>query len=106
MADTLALHFIAHGGSVTPSDVGSFTGLTSGAVTTMLDRLETAGHIRRKRSAQDRRVVLVSLRPGTQQTLAGFMMAAHEEVGKIFSDWSVADVEALVRLLERLPWEP
>jgi MarR family transcriptional regulator, organic hydroperoxide resistance regulator len=102
MADALALQYIVHTGHATPSDLGRFTGLTSGAVTTMLDRLEDAGFIQRRRNAQDRRVVVVSLRPGAHQKVVGMMLEAHQGIGRMFEGWNVAQIEALVGLLERL----
>ncbi|MEU6823442.1 MarR family transcriptional regulator [Streptomyces atriruber] len=42
---------------MTPGRLRAHLGLTSGAVTACLDRLERAGHIRRSRESQDRRVV-------------------------------------------------
>ncbi|MEV3873329.1 helix-turn-helix domain-containing protein [Streptomyces sp. NPDC049906] len=44
---------------VTPGMLGARLGLTSGAVTACLGRLERAGHIRRTRDEVDRRVVRV-----------------------------------------------
>ncbi|MET9700903.1 MarR family winged helix-turn-helix transcriptional regulator [Streptomyces sp. NPDC006529] len=46
-------------GPMTPGRLGAHMNLTSGAVTACLDRLEKAGHIRRVRAADDRRVVHV-----------------------------------------------
>ncbi|SDL80924.1 MarR family winged helix-turn-helix transcriptional regulator [Streptomyces wuyuanensis] len=42
---------------LTPGRLREHLGLTSGAVTACLDRLERAGHIRRSRDSKDRRVV-------------------------------------------------
>lgn len=42
---------------LTPGHLREHLGLTSGAVTACLDRLERAGHIRRSRDSKDRRVV-------------------------------------------------
>lgn len=102
MADVFVLQFMAHVGDVTPSQIGTFTGLTSGSVTSVLDRLEAAAFVVRKRSTTDRRVVVVSLRPGARQKLAAMMLAAHKEVGKMFGGWSAEQIETLVGLLERL----
>ncbi|MER6916149.1 MarR family winged helix-turn-helix transcriptional regulator [Streptomyces sp. NPDC000594] len=46
-------------GPVTPGILRARLGLTSGAVTACLDRLERAGHIRRTRDQADRRVVRI-----------------------------------------------
>ncbi|WP_415947943.1 MarR family winged helix-turn-helix transcriptional regulator [Streptomyces sp. KLOTTS4A1] len=47
----------APGEPMTPSRLRRQLNLTSGAVTACLDRLEKAGHVRRVRAADDRRVV-------------------------------------------------
>lgn len=44
-------------GPLTPGRLREHLGLTSGAVTACLDRLERAGHIVRSRESEDRRVV-------------------------------------------------
>ncbi|MFK0258892.1 MarR family transcriptional regulator [Streptomyces sp. NPDC090445] len=46
-------------GPMTPGRLREQMNLTSGAVTACLDRLESAGHVRRVRAADDRRVVHV-----------------------------------------------
>jgi DNA-binding MarR family transcriptional regulator len=48
-------------GQLTAGEISRETGLTSGAVTAMLDRLEQAGYVRRLRDPADRRRVLVEL---------------------------------------------
>jgi DNA-binding IclR family transcriptional regulator len=43
---------------VTAGTIGEHTGLTTGAVTGLMDRLEKAGYVRRDRDPRDRRKVL------------------------------------------------
>ena len=102
MADVLALQFVAHHDDATPGAIAAFTGLTSGAVSPMLDRLEEAGFITRQRASGDRRSVVIRMVPGARQRLVALMMEAHEEVGKMFDGWKPEDIEALVGQLERL----
>jgi DNA-binding MarR family transcriptional regulator len=52
-----------HEGSMTAGRLAQLTGLTSAAVTAVLDRLEKAGYARRVRDQKDRRQVLVELTP-------------------------------------------
>lgn len=47
-------------GPVTAGQIARFTGLTTGAVTGIIDRLEKAGYAQRVRDPQDRRRVLVA----------------------------------------------
>ena len=46
-------------GPITAGEIGTHLGLTSGAVTGLLDRLEAGGWVRRERDPQDRRRVYV-----------------------------------------------
>ena len=48
-------------GPMTAGDLAEVTGLTTGAVTAIIDRLEAKGLVRRKRDAKDRRKVFVEL---------------------------------------------
>src|SRR5580704_15386689 len=50
-------------GPVTPGTLAECTGLTTGGVTVMLDRLEKAGYVKREANPQDRRSVLVRVNP-------------------------------------------
>ena len=64
--DLRCLDLIAHAGDalVTAGAVQKATGLTTGAVTAILDRLERVGAVERVRDASDRRKVLVRRTPG------------------------------------------
>ena len=56
-------------GPVTAGTIGEHTGLTTGAVTGLMDRLEKAGYVRRERDPSDRRKVVVHL---LSQRAAGY----------------------------------
>lgn len=62
-ADLEALTHLQSDGALTQREVGSRLMLTSGAVTTLVDRLERAGWVRRRPNPDDRRSVLVELTP-------------------------------------------
>ncbi|HEX2088215.1 MAG TPA: MarR family transcriptional regulator, partial [Solirubrobacteraceae bacterium] len=51
------------GGGITAGRIAELSGLTTAAVTTVLDRLEAKGYVRRARDERDRRRVLVELTP-------------------------------------------
>lgn len=50
-------------GSMTAGRLAELTGLTTGAVTALVDRLESGGYARRQRDRTDRRKVIVELVP-------------------------------------------
>lgn len=102
MADATALQHLAHVGEATPGTLAAFTGLTSGSVTVLLDRLEGAGFVARHRSKDDKRKVLVRLVPGARQRLMAAMVEAHHAVGTMFDGWQAKEIEQLAGLLDRL----
>lgn len=53
-----------HGAPLSPARLATHIGLSSGATTSLLNRLEEAGHVVRSRESSDRRVV--TLRSGRQ----------------------------------------
>ena len=61
--DMRCLDVLEREGPITAGALAEATGLTSGAMTTALDRLERAGYARRVRDRGDRRRVLVELTP-------------------------------------------
>lgn len=101
LTDVFLLHFIGSQGEQTPKDIAAYTGLTSGSVTSMLDRLERAGFVRRARSTLDRRVVLVRLTPKTRETLLKAMERAHVDTNHLFERWTTEEIETFATLLEK-----
>ncbi len=83
--DLHVINLLAAGGRMTAGALGEATGLTSGAVTHVLDRLEAEGWIRRGVDPDDRRRVIVERLPDPErfrplfkpmgQRLAGVLMA-------------------------------
>lgn len=61
--DHKGLGFLQERGSMTAGQLADLTGLTTGAVTGIVDRLERAGFVRRARDPHDRRRVIVQLIP-------------------------------------------
>jgi DNA-binding MarR family transcriptional regulator len=63
ITDHKCLDFISEYGPVTAGHLAEFTGLTTGAITAVIDRLEHGGYVLRERDATDRRRVLIRSRP-------------------------------------------
>jgi len=84
-------------GPMTAGQLADLTGLTTGAITGMLNRLEESGRVRRERDPNDGRKVIVRLVPGKDEMYA---------IGPIFKAWdemaSHYDDEQIAFLLEFL----
>ena len=61
--DGRCLDIVENQGPITAGRLAELSGLTTAAVTAVLDRLERAGYARRVRDAKDRRHVIVELTP-------------------------------------------
>lgn len=87
---------------VTMSELSRMLLVSNGNATTVVDRLEQDGLVRRKPSEADRRTVYVSL---TDQGLEEFegLAAGHEaEIAHVFAGLSEADMETLTDILKRM----
>lgn len=83
ITDHKALDFACRGGgSVTAGELAELTGLTTGAITGVIDRLEKAGFARRERDPNDRRRIII--RPTSRA----------QEIGRLF--------ESLARAMTKL----
>jgi len=59
--DIKCLDFLVEARSVTAGDLARFTGLTTGAITAVIDRMEKAGFIKRTADSNDRRKIIIKL---------------------------------------------
>jgi DNA-binding MarR family transcriptional regulator len=66
------LYVLSRLGPTTAGEVGRRVNLTSGAASRMLDRLESAGYVRRVPDPGDRRRVLVEATPESLERVAAF----------------------------------
>ena len=80
VTDLHCLNIVEQGGGVTAGRLATESGLTTGAVTSVVDRLERAGYARRVRDQTDRRKVNVEVTPR-------FYERAEEVWGPIAADW-------------------
>jgi len=69
-------------GSVTAGQLSAMTGLTTGAITHILDRLEERQIIERVRDTRDRRRIFIRVNPQSLEPL----IPQYEAIGKAFTD--------------------
>jgi DNA-binding MarR family transcriptional regulator len=98
--DLRCLDILERRGPLSAGELASASGLTTGAVTTVLDRLETVGYARRERDLDDRRRVLVNVTDEVRaaaRELYGPLAAAHAETYTDFSDDDLAVIRKFLR---------
>jgi DNA-binding MarR family transcriptional regulator len=79
-SDLRCLDLLHEAGTMTAGQLATGSGLTSGATTRMLDRLERIGYVRRLSDHSDRRRVLVELTPRARK-LASELYGSFEAAG-------------------------
>ncbi|WP_327112135.1 MarR family transcriptional regulator [Streptomyces sp. NBC_01341] len=87
---------------LTPGRLREHLGLTSGAVTACLDRLERAGHIRRARESADRRVVHLHYESGAKAAARSFFMPLAQAAAGARSRSEPQELAAALRFLGRM----
>jgi DNA-binding MarR family transcriptional regulator len=87
-------------GRLTAGEIATETGLSSGAVTALLDRLERVGYVRRIRDPADRRRVFVELTE-TARKLAQEVYGPLTEAMAEFDRYSDAELRLITAYIER-----
>jgi DNA-binding MarR family transcriptional regulator len=106
VADVLGLHITDHKcldllhrfGSMPAGRLGELTGLTTGAVTGIIDRLEEAGYARRINDPADRRKTIVEpIRiKKLERKMEMIFMSLHERMRKLLSSYSENELAFLL----------
>jgi DNA-binding MarR family transcriptional regulator len=100
--DHKALSLLERHGPLTAGTLATITGLTTGAVTGVVDRLERGGYVQRMPDAQDRRKVVIAVRstPARDAVFAevfGPLQAAMADVCAGYSDADLAVIHGFMR---------
>lgn len=88
-------------GTSTPSELARHTGLTSGAATAMLDRLEKAGLIERQPNPNDRRGTLIVPAKSSAEKMASWFESARKAQDELISSYPEKELEIIVDVFER-----
>lgn len=108
VADVLGLHitdhkcvdFIYRFGAMPAGRLVELTGLTTGAVTGIIDRLEKAGYVRRTNDLKDRRRTIVepTRNRKLERKIEGIFIPLHERMHKVLSSYSDSELAFLLNV--------
>jgi len=101
------MHLLALNGAMTPSELAVASGLTSGTVTGVLDRLEESGFVHRERHATDRRKVVVVLDEAkVSAAMAPYYADQADALGQAIDRFTTAELDTIERFLIALTERP
>jgi DNA-binding MarR family transcriptional regulator len=105
-SDVEALEVLLDSGAATAGRLSDLMGLTTGAVTRVIDRLEQAGYVRRIPDPADRRRVIVELIPdrtaAVEATMARVGDTSAREIGGHYSDAELAVINDFLTRMEAI----
>ncbi|MEV5746988.1 MarR family transcriptional regulator [Actinoallomurus sp. NPDC052308] len=103
VTDMQCINLLQLRGPMTPGQLADAMFLTTGgAITAVIDRLERAGMVRRRRDDQDRRRVIVeALKDGPVTELGRRFLPVAELYEKAMADYTDEELRVLIRYLTR-----
>ena len=111
VADILGLHITDHKcldlirryGAMPAGRLAELTGLTTGAITGIIDRLEEAGYVSRTDDPKDRRRIIVepTKNKKLERKIETIFIPLHERMHKLLSSYSDSELAFLMDVLTR-----
>jgi DNA-binding MarR family transcriptional regulator len=111
VADVLGLHITDHKcldlirqyGAMPAGRLAELTGLTTGAVTGIIDRLEKVGYVRRTNDPKDRRRTIIELvrNKKWERKIEAIFIPFHESMRKFLSSYSDSELAFLLDVLTK-----
>ncbi|MGY8663732.1 MarR family transcriptional regulator [Bradyrhizobium sp. UFLA05-109] len=96
-SDLECMDFLQLEGRATAGRLAEVTGLTTGAITGVVDRLEKAGYVRRERDEDDRRKVFITIVPEHLAEIGKLYVPMQQAMHKVWSRYSDEELKLLLR---------
>ncbi|MBL7258794.1 MarR family winged helix-turn-helix transcriptional regulator [Paractinoplanes lichenicola] len=90
------------GAALTQSELSQRIGLTAGATSSLLNRLEEAGHIVRVRDSADRRLVTLRATPGVDALVNDFFGPLAERMGRMMDGYPPELLDEFTRFVDEV----
>ncbi|AKF03513.1 MarR family winged helix-turn-helix transcriptional regulator [Sandaracinus amylolyticus] len=99
--DEKTIEILARLGPLSAGEIAQHTGLASASVTSLIDRLEERGLVRRVRDAVDRRRVMVEVAPEKSAELGAMFEPIRREMETLLAKYDDAQLAAIADYLSR-----
>jgi DNA-binding MarR family transcriptional regulator len=100
--DLQCLNILSQTGPISAGRLAEITGLTVGAITGIVDRLERAGYARREKDATDRRRVIISLvGERDERELAPLFDDVRQASAELYSNYTDEELALVLDFFER-----
>lgn len=89
-------------GPLTPKLLGQLSGLSSGGVTVVLDRLEKVGYVRRRPNPRDGRSIVVDFSPARRRKVTAHYDAVERQFAEILKSSATEELETVLAFFARM----
>jgi DNA-binding MarR family transcriptional regulator len=93
--DIRCLDFLSEVKSATAGDLAKITGLTTGAITAVIDRLVAAGFVKREADKNDRRKIIITLITESSSNLKLVRDLFANQIPKLLSEYNVNELQVI-----------
>lgn len=101
ITDHKCLDIVLGMGRATAGQLAELTGLTTGAITSVINRLEKAGFVRRVKDPSDRRIVWVEPVPSRLEPMREVFAPLGEAMAELYSRYSSDELRLILDYVER-----
>ncbi len=98
-----ALDLLSRQGPITAGQLAEVTGLTTGAITGMVDRLEKAGFVRRIPDPSDRRKIRIEAVVEKYEAMAGIFASLGQAMNELLQSYNDKELAIIHDFMARLP---
>ena len=106
VSDFSALDHVAQsqesGRPIGPSELAQHLGMTTASATVLVDRLETAGHLRRRPRPDDRRRVFLEVTDRTRAQIQAYLQPVLNEVHQLTASLTSVERDTVMTYLDRV----
>ncbi|WP_276352962.1 MarR family transcriptional regulator [Cohnella caldifontis] len=99
--DHKCLDYLNRTGPVTAGQLAQLTGLTTGAVTSVIDRLEQAGYVVRDKDPNDRRRVVVKPVPESSAQISPLFQSVMQSTLRILSQYTDQELQLILGFIKQ-----
>ncbi|OXS57365.1 MarR family transcriptional regulator [Cohnella sp. CIP 111063] len=97
--DFLSIDILHEKGPITAGELSKLTGLTTGSVTALIDRLEKNGFVQRQPDPKDRRKVIIVPLYENKEDVSRIYLQLHAEMVKLASSYSDEELALITQFL-------
>ncbi|MFI5959447.1 MarR family winged helix-turn-helix transcriptional regulator [Cryptosporangium sp. NPDC051539] len=90
------------GRPLTPARLAERVGLSPGATSILLGRLEVAGHVERTREGTDRRIVTLRSTAAINAAADAFFEPLQQQLGRVLGEFTTAQLDTITRAADTL----